>query len=126
MTPPQHLINFWPHPHGIVKVHFCVGTQELRERYRLSSAQKIGKRCPMGTENVRAPRGNKNKQTKKRRHRGIKFEKTERLLPFGKLRLTESDLTCGKVIKIAVTDNPLSTECTNCVIPYILFNVLRC
>ena len=34
--------------------------------------------------------------------------------------------SCGKVIKIAVTDNPLSTECRKCVIPYILFNVLKC
>ena len=41
----------------------------------------------MGTENVLAPRGNKN-----RKHRGIKFEKTEQLLPFGKLRLSESGL----------------------------------
>ena len=32
LTPPQYLINFWPHPHGIVKVHLCVGTYELRER----------------------------------------------------------------------------------------------
>ena len=32
LTPPQDLINFWPHPHGIVKVHLCVGTEELRER----------------------------------------------------------------------------------------------
>ena len=39
----------------------------------------------MGTEDVRAPRGKK-----PRGNRGIKFEKTERLLPFGKLRLTES------------------------------------
>ena len=61
-------------------MHLCVGTQELKERYRLSSAPKIGKRC-------RAPRGNKN-----RGKRGIKFEKTEQLLPFGKLRLTECDL----------------------------------
>ena len=74
MTPLQHLINFWPHPQGIVKVHLCVGTQELRERYHLSSAPKIGKRCPMGTERRRAPRGNKN-----RGNRGIKFEKTEQL-----------------------------------------------
>ena len=41
----------------------------------------------MGTENVRAPSGNKN-----RVNRGIKFEKTEQLLFFGKLRLTEIDL----------------------------------
>ena len=87
MTPPQHLINFWPHPHGIVKVHLCVGTQELQEKYRLRSAPKIGKRCPMGTEKVRTHRGNKN-----RGNRGIKFEKMEQLLPFGKLRLTECDL----------------------------------
>ena len=41
----------------------------------------------MGTDKVRAPRGNKN-----RVNREIKFEKTKQLLPFGKLRLTESDL----------------------------------
>ena len=61
------------------QLHLRVGTQELQERYRLSSAPKIGKRCPMGTEKCRAPRGNKN-----RGNRGIKFEKTEQLLPFGK------------------------------------------
>ena len=66
-------------------MHFCVGTQELQKRYRLSSAPKTGKRCPVGNEKCRAPRGNKN-----RRNRGIKFEKTEQLLPFGKLSLTES------------------------------------
>ena len=31
------------------QLHLCVGTQELQERYRLTSAPKIGKRCPMGT-----------------------------------------------------------------------------
>ena len=36
----------------IGKVHLCVGTQELQERYRLSSAPKIGKRCPVGAEKV--------------------------------------------------------------------------
>ena len=41
MTPPQHLINIWPHPHGIVKVHLCVGTQELGERYRLKDKSKV-------------------------------------------------------------------------------------
>ena len=41
----------------------------------------------MGTEKVRAPRGNRN-----RVNRRIKFEKTGQLLLFGKLRLTESDL----------------------------------
>ena len=46
---------------GIVKVHLCVGTQELWERYRLISAAKIGKGCPVGTENMCAPRGNKNR-----------------------------------------------------------------
>ena len=100
MTPPQHLINFWPHPHGIVKVHLCVGTQELRERYRLSSAPKIGKRCPIGTEKCRAPRGNKN-----RGNRGIKFEKTEHLLPFGKLRLTECDLIFSTHASERTSDN---------------------
>jgi len=50
----------------------------------LSSAQKIGKRCPMGTEKVRVPWENKN-----RGNNGIKFEKTEQLLHFGKMRLTE-------------------------------------
>ena len=88
MTAPQHLIKFWPHPHGIVKVHLCVGTHdELQQRYRLRSAPKIGKRCPLGTEKSRAPKGNKN-----RGNRRIKFEKTEQLLPFGKLRFTECDL----------------------------------
>ena len=41
----------------------------------------------MGIEKVRVPKGNKN-----RGNRGIKFEKTEQLLHFGKMRLTESDL----------------------------------
>ena len=41
---------------------------------------KDRKKCPMGTENVHAPRGNNN-----RGNRGIKFEKREQLLPFGKL-----------------------------------------
>ena len=48
---------------------------------------KDRKKVSDGTENVRAARGNKN-----RGNRGITFEKTEQLLPFGKLRLTESDL----------------------------------
>ena len=52
-------------PHGIVKVHLCVGTQELQERYRLSSAPKIGKRCPLGTEKVSCPEG-KQKQRKQK------------------------------------------------------------
>ena len=61
------LIDIWPHPHSIVKVHLCVGTQELQERYRLSSTPKIGKRCPMGTENVSCPEGKQKlrKQTNK-------------------------------------------------------------
>ena len=46
-------------------MHLCVGTQELQERYRLSSAPKIGKRCPMGTENVSCPEG-KQKPRKQR------------------------------------------------------------
>ena len=54
----------------------------------------------MGTENVRAPRGNKN-----RKHRGIKFEKTEQLLPFGKLRLTESDLIFSPHASERTSDN---------------------
>ena len=41
----------------------------------------------MGTEKVSCSEGSKN-----RGNRGIKFEKTEQLLPFGKLRLTECDL----------------------------------
>ena len=49
----------------IGKVHLCVGTQELQERYRLSSAPKIGKRCPIGTEKVSCPEG-KQKPTKPR------------------------------------------------------------
>ena len=49
----------------IGKVHLCVGTQELQERYRLSSAPKIGKRCPIGTEKVSCPEG-KQKQRKQR------------------------------------------------------------
>ena len=51
----------------------------------------------MGTENVRAPRGNKN--------RGIKFEKTEQLLPFGKLRLTECDLIFSTRASERTSDN---------------------
>ena len=38
-------------------MHLCVGTQELQERYRLSSAPKIGKRCPIGIEKVSCPEG---------------------------------------------------------------------
>ena len=49
----------------IGKVHLCVGTQELQERYHLSSAPKIGKRCPMGTEKVSCPEG-KQKPRKQR------------------------------------------------------------
>ena len=41
----------------------------------------------MGTEKVSRPEGKQN-----RGNRGIQFEKTEQLLPFEKLRLTESDL----------------------------------
>ena len=67
--------------------HLCVGIQELQERYRLSSTPKIGTSCPKGTEKVSCPQGNKN-----RANRGIKFEKSEQLLPFEKLRLTECDL----------------------------------
>ena len=81
-------------------MHLCVGTQELQERYRLSSAPKIGKRCPMGTEKMRAPRGHKN-----RGNRGIKFEKTEQLLPFGKLRLTECDLIFSTHASERTSDN---------------------
>ena len=62
------------------QLHLCVGTQELQKRYRLSSAPKIGKRCPVDTETVSCPEGKQ-----KRGNRGIKFEKTEQLLPFGKL-----------------------------------------
>ena len=68
-------------------MHLCVGTQELQERYRLSSAPKIGNGVQWVLKKCRVPRGNKN-----RGNRGIKFEKTEQLLPFGKLRLTECDL----------------------------------
>ena len=57
---------FWPHPHGIVKVHLCVGTHdELQQRYRLRSAPKIGKRCPLGTEKVSCPAGKPRKQRNK-------------------------------------------------------------
>ena len=94
------LINIGHTSHGIVKVHLRVGTQELQERYRLSSAPKIGKRCPMGTENVSCPEGNKN-----RGNRGIKFEKTEQLLPFGKLRLTEYDLIFSTNASERTSDN---------------------
>ena len=54
----------------------------------------------MGTEKVRAPRGNKN-----RGNRGIKFEKTEQLLPFGKLRLTESDLIFSTHVSERTSDS---------------------
>ena len=49
------------------------------------------KRCP-------APRGNKN-----RGNRGIKFEKTEQLLPFGKL--TECDLIFSTHASERTSDN---------------------
>ena len=54
----------------------------------------------MGTEKVRAPRGNKNKG-----NRGIRFEKTEQLLPSGKLRLTESDLIFSTHASERASDN---------------------
>ena len=54
----------------------------------------------MGTEKVRAPRGNKNKG-----NRGTRFEKTEQLLPSGKLRLTESDLTFSTHTSERTSDN---------------------
>ena len=54
----------------------------------------------MGTENLRAPRGNKN-----RGNRGIQFEKTEQLLPFGKLKLTESDLILSTHASERTSDN---------------------
>ena len=54
----------------------------------------------MGTEKVHAPRGNKN-----RANRGIKFEKMEQLLPFGKLRLTESDLIFSTYASERTSDN---------------------
>ena len=54
----------------------------------------------MGTEKVRAPRGNKN-----RGNRGIHFEKTEQLLPFGKLRLTESDFIFSTHASELTSDN---------------------
>ena len=54
----------------------------------------------MGTEKVRAPRGNKN-----RGNRGIQFEKTEQLLPFGKLRLTECDLIFSTHASERTSDN---------------------
>ena len=69
----------------------------------LSSAPKIGKRCPTGTEKVRAPRGNKN-----RVNRRIKFEKTEQLFLFGKLRLTESDLIFSTRASERTSDNCVS------------------
>ena len=47
------------------QLHLCVGTQELQERYSLSSAPKIGKRCPMGTEILSRPEG-KQKPRKQR------------------------------------------------------------
>ena len=40
-------------------MHLCEGAQELQERYRLNSAPKIGKRCPMSTEKVSCPEGKK-------------------------------------------------------------------
>jgi len=54
----------------------------------------------MGTEKVSCPEGNKN-----RGNRGIKFEKTEQLLPFGKLRLTECDLIFSTHASERTSDN---------------------
>ena len=54
----------------------------------------------MGTEKVRAPRGNKN-----RGNRGIKLVKTEQLLPFGKLGLTECDLIFSTHASERTSDN---------------------
>ena len=54
----------------------------------------------MGTEKERAPGGNKN-----RGNRGIKIEKTEQLLPFGKLRLTESDFIFSTHASELTSDN---------------------
>ena len=74
---------------------------------------KIGKRCPMGTEKVRAPRGNKN-----RGNRGIQFEKTEQLLPFGKLRLTE----CGLIFSTRASERTSD----NCVFGVELDKITGC
>ena len=54
----------------------------------------------MGTGKVCAPSGNKN-----RGNRGIQFEKTEQLLPFGKLRQTESDLIFSTHASERTSDN---------------------
>ena len=54
----------------------------------------------MGTGKVCAPKGNKN-----RGNRGIQFEKTEQLLPFRKLRLTESDLIFSTHASERTSDN---------------------
>ena len=56
----------------------------------------------MGTEKVRAPRGNKNQG-----NRGIKFEKTEQLLPLEN-RLTESDLIFSTHASERTSDNCVS------------------
>ena len=56
---------------------------KLRPKDRKKVSDGCWKMC-------RAPRGNKN-----RGNRGIKFDKTEQLLPFGKLRLTECDSCFG-------------------------------
>ena len=54
----------------------------------------------MGTEKVSRPEGKQN-----RGNRGIQFEKTEQLLPFGKLRLTESDLIFSTYASERTSDN---------------------
>ena len=102
--------SFWPHPHGIVKVHLCVGTQELQERYRLSSAPKIGKRCPLGTEKVSCPEG-KRKQRKQK-------NKIWEDRAFGKLRLTECDLIFSTHASERTSDN--------CVLGFELDKITGC
>ena len=94
-------------------MHLCVGTQELQERYRLSSAPKIGKRCPLGTEKVSCPEGKKTQRKQKN-----KFEKTEQLLPFGKLRLTECDLI--------FSTHALERTSDNCVLGFELDKITGC
>ena len=86
---PTTRYSYKPRQHRIVKVHLSLGTKQLQERYHLKSAPKLGTRYLKGTEGVscRGSIGNKD-----RSNRDIKFEKTEKLLPFWKLTLTECEL----------------------------------
>ena len=80
---PYYLATPTRHSKGAPLCRYTGVTRKVPFKLRPKDRKKVSD----FTEKERAPRGNKN-----RGNRGIKIEKTEQLLPFGKLRLTESDL----------------------------------